>query len=174
VDRSRVPQNAHAYLPEETPWHHDNMRLKLIEALPKKKQEEAQIWLDEFEANLRAAQVFHADLGLKHHPNTYVIRSNGLNTVTHVRLELRPDKNGDVALECPFERTKDGDGTVPLTSQEALLMQSAKPGGRTLTEGDVVHAYICKHPEAIEQTKTAIDALVKELRPTKADQAHAS
>jgi hypothetical protein len=172
VDRSRVPQNAHAYLPEETPWHHDNMRLRLQEGMDSEDRMKTRKWFAEFKEKLLAAMSFHRDLALKHHPNTYVIRSNGVNTVTHVRLRLKEDKVGDQILECPYERTQHGDGTVPLSSQEALLTQNAKPGGKILTDGHVVHADICKHLQAIEQTKAAINELVKGLRLKDQDRSH--
>ncbi len=178
VDRARVPENAHAYLPEETPWHRDNMRLRPHEGMPDEEWKVAKVWFDDFKKYLSMAQAFHSALreedgSLKQHPNTYVIRSNGLNTVTQVRLLLNADKNGDSVLESPYERTKDGDGTVPLTSQEALLTtlkSTAKPQGpkakeTIIVDGNVVHAKICEHTEAIGQTQDAIAELVKELRP---------
>ncbi len=165
VDRARVPENAHAYLPEETPWHHDNMRLRPHDGMTEAESRIAEKWYEDFKIFLNKAQAFHAALGMKHHPNTYVIRSNGMNTVTQVRLILNADKNSDAVLGSPYERTKDGDGTVPLTSQEALLAHGAKVIGPMITEGNVVHAKICEHAEAIKQTQAAIAELVKELRP---------
>ncbi len=178
VDRTRVPDNAHAYLPEETPWHLDNMRLRPHAGMPDEEWKVAQKWFKKFVEFLSVAQAFHAALrekdgSLKQHPNTHVIRSSGLSTVTQVRLFLTADKNGDAVLECPYERTKDGDGTVPLTSQEALLTtpnSTAQPQGpkakdTIITKGNVVHAQICEHTEAIGQTQAAIAELVKELRP---------
>jgi hypothetical protein len=165
VDGSCVPDNANAYLPEETPWHHDNMRLRPHDGMTETESRIAEKWYEDFKIFLNKAQAFHAALGMKQHPNTYVIRSNGMNTVTQVRLILNADKNGDAVLGSPYERTKDGDGTVPLTSQEALLAHGAKVIGPMITEGNVVHAKICEHAEAIKQTQAAITELVKELRP---------
>ena len=105
------------------------------------------------------------DGSLKLHPNTYIISSTGLPTVTQVRMVLNKDKNGDSLLECPYERTPDGDGTVPLSSQDALLAYGAKRAGPVITEGNVVHADICTHPQAIQQIKDAMAELVAPLRP---------
>ena len=76
-------------------------------------------------------------------------------------------------LACPYERTTDGDGTVPLSSQNALLRtpnstaqpQDPEAKDKIITKGNVVHAKICEHPDAIDQTINAIAVLVKELRP---------
>ena len=88
--------------------------------MPDEELKVAQKWFKKFEEFLSVAQTFHAALrekdgSLKQHSNTYVIRSSGLNTVTQVRLLLGKDKDGDAVLECPYERTQDGDGTVPLS-----------------------------------------------------------
>ena len=105
------------------------------------------------------------DGSLKLHPNTYIISSTDLPTVTQVRMVLNKDKNGDSVLECPYERTPDGDGTVPLSSQDALLAHGAKRAGPVITEGNVTHADICTHPQAIQQVKDAMAELVQALRP---------
>ncbi|MBI3776036.1 MAG: hypothetical protein HY273_10875 [Gammaproteobacteria bacterium] len=168
-DRSAIPPDAKLHLPEETPWHQDNMRLRPHAGMTDGEWKVAEDWYAKFEKFLHTAQAFHAALGLKYHPNTYVIRSNGANTVTHVRLLLNTDKNGNAVLDCPYERTKEGDGTVPLTSQESLVANGASPAGPVITKGHVVHADICKHPEAIVQTKDAITKLVEPLRPKNQD-----
>jgi len=54
----------------------------------------------------------------------------------------------------------------PLSSQEALLHEQAKPAGDIITQGNVIHADICAHKEAIEQTQQAILKIVKPLRAT--------
>ncbi|MBI3774100.1 MAG: hypothetical protein HY273_00860 [Gammaproteobacteria bacterium] len=87
---------------------------------------------------------------------------------------MNTDKNGNAVLDCPYERTKEGDGTVPLTSQESLIAQHAIPAGPVITKGHVVHADICKHPEAIVQTKDAITKLVEPLRPKNQDRLYVS
>ncbi len=168
-DRAAIPPDAKLHLPEETPWHQDNMRLRPHAGMSRKEWDVAEKWYGKFEECLLMAQAFHSDLGLKYHPNTYVIRSNGVNTVTQVRLLLNTDKNGDAVLDCPYERTKEGDGTVPLTSQESLIAQGAIPAGSVITKGNVVHADICKHPDAIAQTKDAITKLIEPLRPKNQD-----
>ena len=165
-----IPDDATYYLPENTLWHQCNVRLRLGQRMTRderndakkayKKTTDAQTLAAAFEAALR-----NPDGSLKLHPNTFVISSTGLKTVTQVRLVLNPDKNGDSVLECPYERTLDGDGTVPLSSQDALLAHGAKRAGPVITEGNVTHAYICTHPQAIQQVKDAMAELVKELRP---------
>jgi len=173
-DRTAIPPDAKLHLPEETLWHQDNMRLRPHRGMPVGEQEIANVWFSEFKNYLRMAQAFHTALGLKYHPNTYVIRSNGVNTVTQVRLVLNQDKNGDAVLDCPYERTKEGDGTVPITSQESLVTQGATAAGSVITKGHVVHADICKHPDAIAQTKDAITKLVEPLRPKDMDRLYVS
>lgn len=165
VDRVHTPENADRYLPEETAWHHDNMRLRPHGGMGNRNRKNAEIWFKEFKKTLRKAQSFHAVLGLKHHSHTWVIRSNGVATVAFVRLVLNNDKNGESILDSPYERSWEGDGTVPLTSQEILLQQGASQAGNILTEGHVVHADICKHPQAIEQTEAAICKSVESMRP---------
>lgn len=170
----QIPPDADYYLPEETPWHQDNMRLRPHAGMTEEEHEIADVWFKEFKNYLYMAQAFHAALGLKYHPSTYVIRSNGMNTVTQVRLLLTQDKNGDSVLDCPYERTKEGDGTVPLTSQEVLLTQGAKIIGPVITAGNVVHAKICEHTDAIKQAQAAIYVLVEELRPKDQDRLYVS
>jgi len=165
VDRIHAPEDADRYVPEETAWHHDNMRLRPHGGMRGRDWDNADRWFKDFRKFLNKAQAFHTELGLKHHANTWVIRSNGEATVTYVRLILNRDKGGDSALESPYERSWEGDGTVPLISQEILLGQGAKPAGNIITEGHVVHADICKHPQAIEQTQAAIGQLVEPIRP---------
>ena len=173
-DRAALPPDAKLHLPEETLWHQDNMRLRPHEGMSRKEWDIAEKWYGKFEECLLMAQAFHSDLGLQHHPNTYVIRSNGVNTVTQVRLVLNQDKHGDSILDCPYERMQKGDGTVPLTSQESLIEQGATPAGPVITKGHVVHADICKHPDAIVQTKDAITKLVEPLRPKSQDRLYVS
>ena len=90
-----------------------------------------------------------------------MIRAEGLETAINVHLFI----NRNQVLESPFDKSKQGDGTVPLTSQEALLNEQAKPAGDIITSGNVVHADICAHKEAIEQTQQAILKIVEPLRP---------
>ena len=169
-----IPPDADYYLPEESPWHQDNMRLRPHKGMTEEEREIADVWFKEFKNYLLMAQAFHATLGLKYHPSTYVICSNGMNTVTQVRLLLTQDKNGDSVLDCPYERTKEGDGTVPLISQEALTAQGAKIIGPVITAGNVVHAKICEHIEAIDQAQAAIKVLMEELRLKDQDRLYVS
>jgi len=69
-------------------------------------------------------------------------------------------------IKYPFDYSKVGDGTVPLTSQEELLKHRAKPAGDIITKGKVVHAKICEHKEAIEQTQYTILEIIQPRRPT--------
>ena len=156
-----LPSNAYIYLPEETPWHHDNMRLRPNAATPKDKLKSVAESYRKLEEKVRQAKAFHEALGLKHHRDTYVIRSDGLETVTQVHLFL----NTSHVIESPFTKTKDGDGTVPLTSQEALLGEQAKPAGDIITKGKVVHADICGNEAAIAQTQQAVSDIIESIRP---------
>jgi len=161
VDPASLDHRANLYLPNETPWHHDNMRLRPNAATP---DDEILVVANSYrklKKRLLTAKAFHGTLKLQHHPNTYVIRSEGLETAINVHLFI----NRNQVLESPFDKSKQGDGTVPLTSQEALLDQGAKPAGDIITKGNVVHADICDHKEAIEQTKHAILDIIKPLRP---------
>lgn len=112
-------------------------------------------FLGEFFNNLDRVKTFHNKLRLQHHPQTFVIRSQGEETVVDTTLAL--DKHG--VLECPYDRNKAGDGTVPLTSAEALLQQFAKASGEVITQGKVVHADICSNPAAVQQTLDSIKTL---------------
>ena len=150
------------------------MRLRPHAGMTIEQRKVAKVWFEDFKNYLGKAQAFHAALGLKHHSNTYVIRSNGVNTVTQVLLVLSQDKQGDSVMDCPYERTKEGDGTVPLTSQQCLVEQGATSAGPVITKGHVVHADICKHGEAISQTKDAIVKLVEPLRPKDQDRLYVS
>ena len=162
VDPKNLTHQADIYLPNETPWHHDNMRLRPNAATPDEDLRKVEEWYEILEERLLTAKSFHDDLGLQHHPNTYVIRSEGLETAINVHLFI----NRNQVLESPYDKHKQGDGTVPLTSQEALLNHGAKPAGDIITKGNVVHAEICEHKEAIEQTQHAILEIIKPRRPT--------
>ena len=123
--------------------------------------EAAKYW-EKFEENIKKAQTFHANLGLAQHDNTHVIRARGVATVTYVKFKL------DAAnlLKCELERTYEGDGTVPLSSQEALIHQgdkTAKAAGPIIKEGK--HADICTHNEAMKAVKALLTGeLVAEFR----------
>jgi len=162
VDPEYLNDRANIYLPNETPWHHDNMRLRLSSGTPKNEIKKRDKWYKAFKAKLLSAKKFHHELGVSHHPTTYVVRSDGLDTVINVHLFI----NRNQVLECPLNKAREGDGTVPLTSQEALLNEQAKPAGDIITQGNVIHADICAHKEAIEQTQQAIVKIVKPLRPS--------
>lgn len=143
------------YSPPRTPYSDDNYRLRMAGTSRRDRKKSDNLWSD-FEENLDKAKTFHDKLRLQHHPQTFVIRSQGVETVVDTTLVL--DKHG--VLECPYERNKAGDGTVPLTSEEALLHQSAQPAGPVITEGRLVHADICGNPAAVQQTLDSIKTLV--------------
>lgn len=143
------------YSPTLTPYSDDNYRLRGKGSMKLGSEKKDGNFLGEFFNNLDAAKTFHDKLRLQHHPQTFVIRSQGVETVVDTTLEL--DKHG--VLECPYERNKAGDGTVPLTSEEALLHQSAQPAGPVITQGRVVHADICGNAAAVQQTLDSIKTL---------------
>jgi hypothetical protein len=147
--------------PEDSPYHLDNQRLRPNSGMAKSKLSKA---IDDYsilEAKIKDAQFFHADLGLDQHKKTRVVSSRGVNTVTTVSFKL---KNG--LLECPLVLSKDGDGTVPLTSQEALIDQgekTGKPAGAVIVGGK--HAEICTHKTGKEQVLALLKGeFVAELR----------
>lgn len=142
-----LPDGATIITPEENPYRWDNHRLRPHEGLDKDTYMAAEQYWATFEENIKKAKTFHADLKLAQHKNTHVIRASGVKTVTQVTFSL----NEQGELECPLKRTKDGDGTVPLTSQEALLQAEAKPAGKIIDGGE--HAAICTHSEAMQQVK---------------------
>ena len=61
-----------------------------------------------------------------------------------------------------------GDGTVPETSQRALLAHGAKLAEPAVTKGNVVHADICNNPTAIKQVLDVSAVLTESLRPATA------
>lgn len=143
------------YSPRRTPYSDDNYRLRGKGVMKYGGTKKKNSFLGEFFNNLDRVKTFHNKLRLQHHPQTFVIRSQGEETVVDTTLAL--DKHG--VLECPYDRNKAGDGTVPLTSAEALLQQFAKASGEVITQGKVVHADICSNPAAVQQTLDSIKTL---------------
>jgi hypothetical protein len=129
------------------PYREDNHRLRPHEGLDKDTYKAAEKYWERFSEKIKIAKAFHTDLKLAQHKDTHVVRARGVKTVTQVTFNL----NDKGLLECPLLRTVDGDGTVPLTSQEALLQAEAKPAGKIIEGGE--HAAICTHPEAMQQVK---------------------
>jgi len=105
------------------------------------------------------AKKFHDKLQLKAHSNTTVSGSIGKNTVLKVNITL----NKDNVLDLPYTITTDGDGTVPRTSEIALLatpdIKLVKDG---LIQGDIAHADIPSNATALKQVKQFLaDVTVK-------------
>lgn len=143
------------YIPARTPYSDDNYRLRGKGVQRVEDSIEGDTFQRKFFNNLDAAKSFHAKLRLQHHPQTFVVRSQGEETVVDTTLEL--DKHG--VLLCPYQRSAAGDGTVPLTSAEALLQQGAQPAGPVITQGRVEHADICGNKDAVQQTLDSIQTL---------------
>jgi len=144
---SLLPASATIITPEDNPYRRDNHRLRPHPGMDKTTAKAAEKYWATFEEKIKIAKKFHTDLKLAQHKDTHVVRARGVKTVTQVTFNL----NDKGALECPLLRTVDGDGTVPLTSQEALLQAEAKPAGKIIEGGE--HAAICTHPEAMQQVK---------------------
>ena len=131
-------------------------------------------WI-KFEAKIEAARAFHAKLGSQCHPNTHLVYSTGLATVVNARFELKQQKGEKyLYLRFPYETSQSGDGTVPETSQHALLAHGAKLAGSAVTKGNVVHADICNNPTAIKQVLDVSAVLTESLRPAAAQKAKSS
>ena len=149
--------------PADNPYRRDNQRLRPHAGLGDKAYQLAEDYWEEFTKNIKKAQTFHETLGLAQHDNTHVIRARGVATVTYVKFKL------DAAnlLKCELERTFEGDGTVPLSSQEALIHQCAEKPAKTA--GPIIqngkHADICTHAEAMKSVKALLTGeLVVKLR----------
>ena len=141
-----LPLNAEILpAPADNPYRQDNHRLRPHVGLDRETLTKAADYWSEFSIKIEKAKAFHAKLKLDQHTDTHVVRSRGVDTVTQVTFSL----NDRGLLECPLVRTENGDGTVPLTSQEALLQTAAKPAGKIIQGGK--HAEICTHPEAMKQ-----------------------
>ena len=112
--------------------------------------------------NIEKVKTFHADLRLQQHCKTHVVRSKAVDTVTKVEFNL--DRSG--LLKCPLTRDPEGDGTVSLSSQEALLHQgdtTAKPAGPVIKNAE--HAEICGHTQALKQVTALLTGeIVAEFR----------
>ena len=67
-------------------------------------------------------------------------------------------------MQCPYETSQSGDGTVPDSSQRALLQYGAKLAGTAVKKGNVVHADICKNATAVKQVIDALTEMTKALR----------
>ena len=133
--------------PKGNPYQLDNQRLRSNAGMDIETKKIARDYWVKFTNQINKAKAFHKTLGLAQHNNTYVVRSQGVDTVTAVSFSLK-----DGLLACPLLRNKEGDGTVPLTSQEALIFQGNKTGksaGKIIVGGK--HAEICTHPTAMEQ-----------------------
>ena len=136
--------------PADNPYRRDNQRLRPHEGLDRKTRMIARASWNEFSKNIVKAKTFHTNLKLAQHKDTHVVRARGVDTVTKVTFNL----NDKGVLQCPLARTDDGDGTVPLSSQEILLFTEntkAQPAGKIIEGGE--HAAICTNPEAMRQVK---------------------
>jgi hypothetical protein len=154
-----LPAGATISAPEDNPYRRDNHRLRPHVELDEDTYKFADDFWNKVVTNINTAKEFHTNLKLAQHKDTHVVRARGVKTVTQVTFNL----NDKGVLDCPLLRTADGDGTVPLTSQEALLQAEAKPAGKIIEGG--AHAEICGHPEAMQQVKDLLTgAFVAVLR----------
>ncbi len=130
---------------------------------------------------IETAKAFHNSLRLKHHKKTFVISSTGKKTINLVNISL--DNNG--VLQCPYKQglSKNGDGTVPLSSQEILISGkggSATAAGPTVTtslndttglniigSSNITHAKMPSNRHGIGQTLHKIIELTASITPVK-------
>jgi len=169
------------YYEDNSPYMKDNYRLKpeksgnLVDNL-----DSGETYSDIIE-NIKLANTFHTKLCLKHHVNTYVVRSTGKKTITNAQLNL----DSDNILNCKYNISlnKAGDGTVPLTSQEALIKGKggqAEPAGKIVTTNmpsveiadviginDITHAKMPGNRHGISQTLSKILKVIMTVKPVK-------
>ncbi len=121
-----------------------------------------------------AAKKFHDTLALGRHPKTYLAASTGVTTVKKVDLQLTRDNNKNWVLDLPYNTSDDGDGTVPITSLEALYAPKpepiAIPAGKVITGNNSIHAEVPKNTMALEQSEQYLFTCMRyiELNPIRA------
>ena len=165
------------YYNEPTPYTKDNYRLR-GNSLNFKEMKKALEISTKIHKNIDGAATFHSKLRLKHHPKTFVVASEGKKTINYVELQL----NSDNIIDMPYKKNlaKAGDGTVPLTSQEALLNKSANRAGpivtprtqneskhKTIGNTDVTHSKMPSNRNAIAQVLSNIEKLTESIKPVK-------
>jgi len=110
--------------------------------------------------NIDKAKKFHSTLKLQYHDVTYVGRSKGVDTVNEITLDLMQGINSNFNLHSSMVKSKEGDGTVPLTSEEILIREGASPAGGVIDKGNTVHSKIPDNQHAIDITIEKIKVIV--------------
>ena len=170
-------ENAEYYYRDTTRYSKDNYRLRPVSGSYRKQKKANNIY-KKIEENIDTASSFHTKLRLKHHQKTWVVASEGKDTLNFIELNLNSKNILDISYKTG--RRKQGDGTVPLTSQEALLRYSAKRAGPVVTPNtqntsnyatigitDVTHASMPSNRNAIAQVLETIEAITQTVKPVK-------
>jgi len=168
---------AEYYYRDTTPYTQDNYRLRTTSSSYRQKKKGANIYR-KIEENVDGASSFHSKLRLKHHKKTWIVASEGKNTLNFVELKLNSENILDISFNA--SRRKQGDGTVPLTSQDALLRNAAKRAGPAVTprtqntsthdtigSTDVTHASMPSNRNAIAQVLEKIEVITQTVKPVK-------
>lgn len=168
---------AEYYYRDTTPYTMDNFRLRPETGSDEQKQQASKFYA-KISKNIDGASAFHAKLRLKHHNKTWVVASEGKDTLNFVELKLNSENIIDISFKT--SRRKQGDGTVPLTSQDALLRNAAKRAGPVVTPRtqntskhetigitDVTHASMPSNRNAIAQVLEQIENITQTVKPVK-------
>ena len=115
---------------------------------------------------------------MKHYKKTFIVTSEGKDTLNFVELKFNSENILDISFKA--SRRKQGDGTVPLTSQDALLHNAAKRAGPVVTPNtqnttkhdtigitDVTHASMPSNRNAIAQVLEKIETITQSIKPVK-------
>ena len=168
---------AEYYYRDTTSYTKDNYRLR-PEPSPIRQVISADEPYSILEENIDGASTFHTKLRLKHHKETWVVASEGKDTFNFVELNLNSENVLNISYKANLR--KQGDGTVPLTSQDALLRNAAKRAGPVVTPNtqntsthetigitDVTHASMPSNRNAIAQVLEKIEVITQSIKPVK-------
>jgi len=147
------------YYPDTTPYVEDSYRLNDNAAKNHEDIVENAGFKKELYGLIDKAKSFHDTLQLHKHLNTIVAGSYGKNTV--LKIDITLNKNN--ILDLPFALSPDGDGTVPRTSQVALLSTKADLVKGGLIQGDIAHADIPKNGAALKQVEEFLSDVTQKL-----------
>jgi len=164
TDEERNDYTIEEYYPDTTPYEEDSYRLIDTLKVSAKEELKGEGFKYKLHKTIDTAKSFHDILKLKGHSNTTVSGSIGKNTV--LKIDITLNKNNVLNLPYTLTTDGDGDGTVPRTSEIALLaspdikeIELVKGG---LIQGDIAHAEIPSNGTALKQVKQFLkDVTVK-------------
>lgn len=182
-------EDVEEYYPDETPYTKDNYRLRKNKSKTKNNAFLSNDFFKKIKKNVLKAKLFHTKLELKKHKKTFVVSSKGKKTINQVIINLN-EKN---IVDCPINEAHSelGDGTVPLTSQNALLRDGASnrageiitkqnnkvvknPGQKGMRRSlsstgsvDISHADMPGNVHAIKQALEKITEVSSKVKPVK-------